>query len=282
MNEKMNEGEQRESPPKRNYLTWLGQVMNFAGIIGVIAIVLLMIVLPFAADQVGNNLETGLVSLADGLENLSATAELINSSLGEVANALTNTASTLEDASRSLDEVIPLLNTVGTIAGETAPATIESTHEALLSAEAGAKAIDGVMRALSTVGFITGIQYNPAVPLDKALVQTAENLEPLPNELRQIQDELDSFVATVEHIQPGVELTAASLDDLSDSLFELQNNINGQIEALNLYQGELRQAAAGISTWVWIAAIMLEILLLWAIFGQVTVIYVGRKLRDEK
>ena len=282
MNERMNEVEQNESPPKRNYLAWLGQVMNFAGIIGVIAIVLLMIVLPFAADQVGKNLETGLVSLADGLENLSTTVVLINSSLGEVGNALTNTAATLEDASRSLDEVIPLLNTVGTIAGETAPATIESTHEALLSAEAGAKAIDGVMRALSTVSFITGIQYNPAVPLDEALVQTAENLEPLPEELRQIQGELDSFVATVEQIQPGVELTAASLDDLSESLFKLQDDINGQIEALNLYQGELRQAASGISTWVWIAAITLEILLLWAIFGQVTVIYVGRKLRDKK
>jgi len=264
---------------KRHLL--VGRIMYSAGIIGVIALILVMISIPFIASQLGTTIETSLLTLADGLDDLSTTIVIANDSIDEATRVLHSTAITLTDVNVSLDEMVPFLNTVGTIAGETAPETIEATHDALVSAEAGAQAIDGVMRALSTVGFITGINYNPSTPLDEALVRSAASLEPLPDELRKIQAELIGFTSTVEDIQPSLDLTASALDELGENMVTIQSKIEEQAEPLGSYASEVRQAGEGISSWVWVLVVVIEILLLWAIFGQVTIMYVGGELKRK-
>ena len=240
-----------------------------------------MIAVPFIGNQAGAKLETSLLALADGLDDLSTTIVIANDSMNKATKVLLITAITLTDVNASLDEVVPFLDTVGTIVGETAPETIEATHDALVSAETGAQAIDGVMRALSTVRFITGINYNPSTPLDDALVRSAASLEPLPDELRQIQDELSGFTSTVENIQPSLGLTASALEDLGESMETIQSEIEEQADFLGSSASEIRNAGDGISSWVWILVVVIEILLLWAIFGQITILYVGGELKRK-
>ncbi len=270
-----------EKNTSNNTHLWVGRVMYSAGIIGIIMVILAMIVVPFLAARVGATLETSLITLADGLDDLSATIVLANDSMDKATRVLLSTAITLADVNMSLDEVVPLLDTVGTIAGETAPETIEATYDALVSAESGARAIDGVMRALSKVSFITGIKYNPATPLNDAMVRSAASLEPLPDELRKIQDELSRFTSTVEDIQPSLGQTASALEDLGKSMGAVQSTLEEQADILESSASELRGAGEGISSWVWVLAVVIEILLLWAILGQITIMYVGGELKRE-
>jgi methyl-accepting chemotaxis protein len=278
-NESNEEGISSEIRSGHNPHLWVGRILYSAGIIGVIAVILVMIAAPFIANQAGATLETNLLALADGLDDLSTTIVIANDSMDKATKVLLSTAITLTDVNASLDEVVPFLDTVGTIVGETAPETIEATHDALVSAETGAKAIDGVMRALSTVSFITGMKYNPSVPLDDALVRSAASLEPLPDELRQIQDELSGFTSTVENIQPSLGLTATALEDLGESMGTIQTEIEEQADFLGSSASEIRSAGEGISSWIWILVVVIEILLLWAIFGQITILYVGGELK---
>lgn len=280
-NETNEEGSSSENQSSHNHHLWVGSVMYSAGIIGIIVVILVMISVPFIANQVGATLETSLLTLADGLDDLSTTIVIANDSMDNATKVLRSTAITLTDVNVSLDEVVPFLDTVGTIIGETAPETIEATHDALVSAETGAQAIDGVMRALSTVSFITGINYNPSTPLDDALVRSAASLEPLPDELRKIQDELSGFSSTVENIQPSLELTASALEDLGESMGTIQSEIEEQADFLGLSASEVRGAGEGISSWVWILVVVIEILLVWAIFGQITIVYVGGELKRK-
>lgn len=280
-NETNEEGISSENHTSNNPHLWVGRLMYSAGIIGIIIVILVMIAVPFIANQVGASLETSLFTLAGGLDDLSATIVLANDSMDKATRVLRITAITLTDVNASLDEVVPFLDTVGTIVGETAPETIEATHDALVSAEAGAQAIDGVMRALSTVSFITGINYNPSTPLDDALVRSAASLEPLPDELRKIQDELSGFTSTVENIQPSLGLTASALEDLGESMGTIQSEIEEQADFLGSYASEVRGAGEGISSWVWILVVVVEVWLLWAVFGQITIIYVGGELKRK-
>ncbi len=280
-NESNDEGISSENQSSHNPHLWVGRIMYSAGIIGIVVVLLVMVAVPFIGDQAGAKLETSLFALADGLDDLSTTIVIANDSMDKATKVLLSTAITLTDVNASLDEVVPFLDTVGTIVGETAPETIEATHDALVSAETGAKAIDGVMRALSTVSFITGMKYNPSVPLDDALVRSAASLEPLPDELRQIQDELSGFTSTVEDIQPSLGLTASALEDLGESMGTIQSEIEEQADFLGSSASEVRRAGEGISSWVWILVVVIEILLLWTIFGQITIIYVGGELKRK-
>jgi methyl-accepting chemotaxis protein len=280
-NESNEEGVSSENQSSHDPHLWVGRIMYSAGIIGIVVVILVMIAIPFIANQAGAKLETSLLTLADGLDDLSITIVIANDSMDNATKVLLSTAITLTDVNASLDEVVPFLDTVGTIVGETAPETIEATHDALVSAETGAKAIDGVMRALSTVSFITGLKYNPSTPLDDALVRSAASLEPLPDELRQIQDELTGFTSTVENIQPSLELTASALQDLGESMGTIQSEIEEQAVFLGSSASEIRGAGEGISSWVWILVVVIEVLLLWAIFGQITIIYVGGEFKRK-
>ena len=275
------EDKSSENQSSHNPHLWVGRIMYSAGIIGIVVVILVMIAVPFIGNQAGAKLETSLLALADGLDDLSTTIVIANDSMDKAAKVLLSTAITLTDVNASLDEVVPFLDTVGTIVGETSPETIEATHDALVSAETGAKAIDGVMRALSTVRFITGINYNPSTPLDDALVRSAASLEPLPDELRQIQDELSGFTSTIENIQPSLGLTAFALEDLGESMGTIQSEIEDQADFLGTSASEVRRAGEGISSWVWILVVVIEILLLWAILGQITILYVGGELKRK-
>ena len=280
-NESNEEAISSENQSSHNPHLWVGRIMYSAGIIGIVVVILVMIAVPFVANQAGATLETNLLVLADGLDDLSTTIVIANDSVDKATKVLLSTAITLTDVNASLDEVVPFLDTVGTIVGETAPETIEATHDALVSAETGAQAIDGVMKALSKVSFITGINYNPSTPLDDALVRSAASLEPLPDELRQIQDELGGFTSTVESIQPSLGLTASALEDLGESMGTIQSEIEDQADFLGTSASEVRRAGEGISSWVWILAVVIEILLLWAILGQITILYVGGELKRK-
>ena len=80
-NESNEEAISSENQSSHNPHLWVGRIMYSAGIIGIVVVILVMIAVPFVANQAGATLETNLLVLADGLDDLSTTIVIANDSM---------------------------------------------------------------------------------------------------------------------------------------------------------------------------------------------------------
>jgi hypothetical protein len=161
----------------------MGLSVQMVGALGVVLTLLIMLVLPFAASRAIALTQETLTSIAGSIQTAAESLQLAGDSLGEAAKTLSDTGVTIVAADDSLESVKQLLRTTADVAGDDVPTTIEAARLALVSAEGGALAIDQVLRVLASVGWLTGVNYDPEQSLDVSLVNVATELEPLPESL---------------------------------------------------------------------------------------------------
>ena len=171
------------------------------------------------------------------------------------------------------------VNSVGELVGESAPDTIESTYNALQSVEQGARSIDSVLQALSGIPLIP-IRYDPDRPFSDSLSSTADSLEPLPDTLRGMQADIDAFAETIGEVQPGLENTAKDLEDIAVNIDNVSDSLKFQAGYLERLYDSMIWISENVIAWSLPAILMVEFFLLWILFSQVTILYVGRRVRD--
>lgn len=256
----------------------LGRAIQVSSAIGVAVGLICMVLVPIMALRFA---DWGDASL----ESVSAEAGLAAASMHEVARILEGAARTLRAAQVSLREVNgslaetgPLLDAAAVLVGEQAPVIISDTRSALSASEAGAAAIDQVLRALALLGPITGVTYSPNQPLDQGLSSVAASLEPLPKTLRQVGDELREAAS-------GLQTIGGSLDRVQVEMGVFAEDISGRSEVFSdladdlddlAWQAERARGSLGLLAAV--GAISFELLLIGFALGQAAIFYVGRAM----
>jgi methyl-accepting chemotaxis protein len=105
--------------------------------------------------------------------------------------------------------------------------SVESTLTALEAMEETASVIDRMMRGLSLFG--VG-DYDPEVPLDRAVATMGAGLEPLPDDLRQMGDGLRQAGSSLEGVQD-------SIARMADHILEIRSDVSGANTAIGSHSG---------------------------------------------
>lgn len=218
----------------------------------------------------GGTRET-LVVTDTGLDNIQNTLDTIDSNLASLNN-------TLLSVGQSLNDALPVLDNTSSLLKEDLPATFEATQASLKTAQASAKLLDGVTRAITSIPFYPGEPYNPEVPLDVSLQNVAASLEDIPESLSTLGTDLANNRANLVAIEDNlialsVTLTGLStdIDNAKTTLGEYQSLIASALTQIDLLEISL---PVTLNALAW----FLSILIVWLIFTQVGLIFQGLSL----
>jgi hypothetical protein len=259
----------------------LGALLVIVSIIGLLISVLLLTQVWNLRKPVSDKLQSGLTLLSSTLQT---TDEGLNTIEQVVNNAYTSTVS-LDDATltlaQSIHDVSLLADSASTLVGEDLITTITNTQTALASAQASAEVIDNLLTTFASIPLI-GIEYNPPVPLNVALGQVFDSLDPLPASLKKIQTDLITSQGNLQDLEEQVTVLNQKLTSITQNLVLAQAVINN-------YQTEVTQ----VKTWVqtgkdslpkWILSIswLLTVIIVWLAASQIGTLLQGIDLLAQK
>jgi hypothetical protein len=201
------------------------------------------------------------VSATDALERAALALDDGSLALGAVHNTL--------EASQ------PFLDSVQNMLGHDFPDILETTRQSILSAGASAQAIDQVLRALSSIRFLTGVDYRPEQSLDQSLEQVAAGLEPLPESLRVVAQDLGSVGDSLEQVNPTILATGEELGLMSTSLRSSAERLRDQLDRFAGLEDTLQLAAERAQSVINGMAFLAGLALVWIAMGQTAVLYTG-------
>lgn len=260
----------------------LGRVLMTWSTLAAMLTLIAMMTLPFIAGRVAAKGKAALSDLSSQTGEVVNVVEDTEHALLKTARTLDASALTLDQAQTNLQDIQPLLDSLHVLLGEEAPDTIIAMQAGLESAQSGARAMDQVLRVLSSLRFLTGVRYDPEQPLDSALQGISESLTPMPPALISVSDDIETFGTTLEGIEPGIGQTIRATEGMSDSLRTLSSSLSGPRGELESLSESLELQAQRFERRVLIGVLVSEILLLQFALLQFTSGYVGSLLLDKQ
>ncbi len=260
---------------------WLGRVLSIWSALATILILIGMVALPILARGL---IEKGEEALSEASKQAGEIAQIVagaENALVKASGALDASASALEEAQTNLENIEPLLVSIQSVLGEEAPSAIVSTRSALESAQSGARAMDQMLRVLSSLRFLTGVSYAPEQPLDEALLDVSDSLMPMPSALIAVSEDIDAFGQALDGVSPEMSDAIDGIGSMSASLRNLSSSISTSVDRLESLAGSLAVQAQKFGHNVWIGVIIAELLLLQIALLQLVSGYIGGKLLRE-
>ena len=172
---------------------------------------------------------------------------------------------TLTDAGLTLDDSRPMIDKSSEIITQEVPQTLDDVQDAMPSVVEAAAMVDQSLRFLSLFQFTIpnpfgddweislGIDYDPPIPFEDAIVQMSSNLEGLPDQMRAIEtdmesmntnmavmsedllgiaDDLDQMRTQIADINPELDKIILSLDETNNSFDVMMTRASNTIEIL--------------------------------------------------
>lgn len=253
---------------------WIGAVLVGAGFLGL----LISATGLFLVATVGTTAEAALERQLEALDKaLLATSDglaVAESSIAEARLALASLSATVDNVNRAIGDTQPTIDRLQEITGTGIPQTIDSTRQALASAQETARIADGV---LGTVA-IFGLRYDPDVPLNVAIEQVSASLGELPASLEQVS-------AGLETTNENMATVAGDLTRVARNIDAIGANVGEAAAVVDQYQvivGDLRDDLATLREAVpfWLLSIrsMTILMLIWLALAQVGLLTQGWQL----
>jgi hypothetical protein len=259
----------------------LGTLLVSVSIIGLLISLFLLVEVWHQRKPVLANLQSSLTILSSTLQTTDEGLSIIELA---VNNAYTSTVS-LDDATlslaQSIHDVSLLADSAATLVGEDLITTITNTQTALASAQASAEVIDNLLNTLASIPLI-GIDYNPPVPLNVALGQVSDSLDPLPASLKKIQTDLITSQGDLQDLEEQVIVLNQKLTSITQNLILAQAVIDN-------YQTEVAQLKTWVQTgqdslpkWIMSLSWLLTIIIVWLAATQIGTLLQGIDLLAQK
>jgi hypothetical protein len=257
----------------------LGITLISTGILGI----LLSLAGLVAVAVVGSTVETALLRELATLDRALVITNdglgVSKAALGDAETLIKGISATVGQATTAITTTQPTLSALEKLTGTSLPETIGNTRQALDSAQATARIVDGVLGTLS----IFGADYNPEVPLNIAIGEVSESLAGIPDELKDVSQGIGSANKQVSAVAENLSDVATNLDALGAQMDEAA----AVIEQYQALAGDLRGEVSAIKDaapgWILAARIGLTLLLIWMGLAQIGLITQGAEhlRRDE-
>ena len=241
-----------------------------------------LVYLPQASTRVrantGEIIATTLSTIQITRQSL-ATANIV---LDQTNNSLSVVTTTIQDVSGTLQDTDDLVGNLGNIAGENLPEIIDSTKESLITAQESAQVIEGVLRTLNGLSFLTGVSYNPDIPMPESIGEISSTLDGLSPAFGEMQDNLEILQANLSLVESNVGGLNDSLTEFQASLAETQTLIEDYDLLLGEIESELEAGGERIDNWLrtfsWVAGFFI----IWLMVAQVALMMRGWEYIAEK
>jgi len=242
----------------------VGLLLIGAGVVGlIISLAGLFIGLPTlsAAEETLNSriadLDQALIAAADGLN-------VADSSLASATETITAIETTVRSSGQAISDTLPTIDRVGTLVGVEIPRAIRSTQQTLETA----RVADAVLGAISRIGLLGANTYNPDVPLNQAIQQVSDSLDPLPASLSGVRDRLTITSANLRRIGANTEAVAENIADINAGFRDARQVINRYQTLVTDLQAEIAALRAALPVWFGAARALLAILSIWFALAQ--------------
>ena len=248
---------------------------------GIFALVLLLfaiLALPFAASRVTAFTQQSFQEFGEDISNLALALRSAEASLDQTIEVLETSAAALEAAQLNLEQLDPMLASVDTLLGVEMPEILLATQDALDAAQAGAAAMDRVLRTLSSIGFLTGVRYDPEQPLDLALQGVARSLDRMPAAFSSVSEDLQGFGVALSAMELEIGDSIDALRGMARSIRTFSGTVSDQARALENMALDLNNFSRSIGRWVTIVILLIEFTLFQLLASQAIVFLFGRQM----
>lgn len=259
----------------------IGRAVQFISVVGIVLDILGILLIPFLAARVSSWADERMVSMAQETNRLSDSIRQINITIDSGVVVLGTADTTIRGIESSIEDTGPLIDSSASLIGNQAPQIIDDTHDALLVAEEGARAIDQVLRNLAKISFLTGVSYAPEIPLDEAISEVADSLQPLPDDLRRVGDELAQIRSGIDDVGNALLIAGDELQVFSEELGSKDETLSGLADDLEVFSEEIGNARGTLRLVILAGVIFLGLLIVVHGTGQVAIFYFGREMTSQ-
>jgi hypothetical protein len=117
--------------------------------------------------------------------------------------------------------------------------------------------------------------------LSESLYDVAENLEPLPNALKEVQTELFIVQENLDEIRPGLSVAEEDLETFAESLPILTASLEEQVLQVERIAADAEENWERLRNWRWALVGLIEFGLAWMLIGQISAFLVGKGIRER-
>lgn len=259
----------------------MGWLLSLTGIAGGVFSLVLLVSLPSLTRAGSARLQSLLDAASIQVEAMVETIHMATDALDQTSRTLQDSRQAIEGVDLTLQDSQPLIESTGELLGERIPGTLEETRQALISAEAGAKAIDQVLRGLNSVRLITGVVYEPEQSLDQGLIAVADGLEPLPATLKRVEADLAVVGERFSEFRPTLRVASNDLAAMSVELSRVSTDLRAKGETLQELALLLEESADDLPQRRTMYTAALLVVTGWLVIGQVGLYFVGEWVRDS-
>jgi methyl-accepting chemotaxis protein len=271
----------------------LGLFILLIGVAGVAIAIVGLRMTHQLLDSVGTQVDSGLQLTSESLDNVNATLLLAKDTVADVAVSMNTIQTTTLDLAQTLEETRPLIEQSTLVATEQVPDSIEAVQEAIPALTDVAGTIDSTLATLSRfridreiLGFQfnydLGINYDPEVPFDDAVIGIGSSLEGLPESLRALAVYLEVANDNLQNISDDIYLLSEDLDRLNANITELDPILDEYIRLVTELNDTLRGLRQQISEQIEIARNVATIAFIWLGLTQLMPLYFGYELLSGK
>jgi len=271
----------------------LGIIIVLTALLGVILSVGGIVVGRDIVDRVATELDTGLVTAGDTLDNLDQTLQLTNDIVNQVVVSLDTLEDALFNASKALEETRPMIKDVGGIVtGDVANAleSLQNTIDPLVSLSA---TIDTVLKGLSEfaveqtilgipVAFDLGIDYSPETSLPDTVQAIGDSIEGLPESLRVLTQGVEIADENLGIISQDLASISSDLSEMKASLGELPDLVDSFSDNVDSAQRQIQSIQSTLSDAIKLFKTGMVIFFVWLGFTQIVPLLWGYEFIAER
>jgi hypothetical protein len=216
-------------------------------------------------------LDQALVTTDDGLA-------VAVGSLADARTTLASLADTIGGATRSITDTLPVMDSLGGLAGDELPQALRSTQAALGSAQETARVVDSVLGAISGLGLLSSATYNPKVPLSDSIGQVARSLDTLPASLNQVATGVGTARTNLGQLNKDLGAVATGIDGVKANLDDAAAVVNQYRGIVGDLRAQVSATRSAAPTWINLAGLGVGLLLIWLALAQLAIFAQGSEM----
>jgi prefoldin subunit 5 len=240
-------------------------------------------------DNLAMSMNNALQLTTDTLTNVQSTLVVAKQTLTDLGTTLTTMETTASDMATSIEDARPLIDEVSTVVTQDVPSSVESIQNALPSLVEVATVIDDTLRTLSRfqidqnlagfrINWDLGIDYDPEVPFDEAVVDLGGSLDGLPERLRGLETELATTQSSLDVMGQNMDQLATDMATLNTTIAEVQPVLDEYIRITTDTNDRLRLARQQIDNQAGQVKEIFRIIFIWMALFQLVPLYLGLEM----
>lgn len=240
-------------------------------------------------DNLSLSINNTMQITTDTLTNVENSLVVAKQTITDLSATLATMETTAADMAAGIDDAQPLMEEVNIVVTQDVPNSIETLQIALPTLVEVASVVDDTLTTLSRfridqsifgfqLNYDLGINYNPEVPFDQAVVELGAGLEGLPQTLRGLETQLVLTQSSMNTMSHNMDQLATDMANLNTGIAEVQPVMDEYIRIVVDTNDRLRLSRNQISTQADQVKQIFGIIFIWMGLFQLVPLYLGLEM----